>query len=37
MAGFLYYSYRRRKLRKGLKEVKEQAYKEKFNNKKKFV
>ena len=41
MIGFLYYSYRRRKLRSGLREVKEQVNnrdnKEKFNNKKKFV
>ena len=41
MMGFLYYSYRRRKLKKGLNEVKEQnvqiTKKEKFNNKKKFV
>ncbi len=41
MAGFLYYSYRRRKLKKGLKEVGEQvnnfSEKEKFNNKKKFI
>jgi hypothetical protein len=37
MAGFLYYSYRRRKLKRGLKEVSEVSMKEKFNNKKKFV
>ncbi|MEN7982091.1 MAG: hypothetical protein ABFQ65_01445 [Nanoarchaeota archaeon] len=39
MAGFLYYSYRRRKLKRGLKEVKNSFDKntERFNNKRKLV